>query len=120
MLHFLIKYRIHRIIQYATGAILIILCGNLPFNPGFIESFQKFGKSENVRITLAVTEVVAALLFAIIRTTITGGIFLLGVFAYASWLHLSIGESPVGLLPWTVAVILVMLVHLLERRKDPA
>lgn len=103
-------------LRIMLGLILLFLSLNLAWNPSAIQRFIQSGYSDNIRVLLAWSEIVAALLFLFSRTIVPGGLLLIGVLGWAIDLHVRIGENPMLLLIWMAGVVLVLWHHFQQKR----
>lgn len=99
------KSKIVQWLRYLIGAALLFMSLWFIFSPNSDESFRKFQQPEYVRYILGWIEAIVSILFIINRTKIIGGFGLLMVFAFATYLHLNVGLTAYGLIPWTVGII---------------
>ncbi len=99
------KSKIVQWLRYLIGAALLVMSLWFIINSKSAENFRKFQQPEYVRHILGWTEAIVSLLFIINRTKIIGGFGLLAVFAFATYLHINVGLTAYGLIPWAVGII---------------
>ncbi|MGA2423422.1 MAG: hypothetical protein ABSG07_05410 [Terriglobales bacterium] len=87
-----------RILQWALGLVILEESLRFAFSPGAAQAFAKTGMPNFIHLTLAYTEIVAAILFLVPRATVIGGWLLIVVLASAIVLHLLHGWFDVGAL----------------------
>ena len=98
-----------RALHLTVGVVALAGALGLAFSEEAIEGFACRGLPEWVRLALAWSEIVAAILFLIPRTLTVGGPLLLLVFFGAALVHIAHGEFNIGaLVVYAVAVIVVM------------
>lgn len=107
-MNFIIKNNIDNILRYLLGITLLILSMRVLFNSSTIETFKIFEQPEYIRQLLGISEVIASILFIINRTRMWGAIGLFLVFGLAAYIHLNIGKTPMGLIPWTLGILFVL------------
>lgn len=111
------KSKIVQWLQYLIGGVLLIMSLWFIINPNSSESFRKFQQPEYVRHILGWIEALVSLLFIINRTKFFGGIGLLLVFAFATYLHINVGLTAYGLIPWAVGIIFCLTFDYITNKK---
>jgi len=96
-------------LHVSLGLIILVEAALLALAPVQIRAFAHTGLPDWVRIVLAWSELLSALLFLIPRTMIVGGWGLLLAFLFAAALHLLHGRMDLGaLVIYSAAVLVVM------------
>jgi hypothetical protein len=98
------------------GGWLLLLSAALALHPHAAHGFARYG-GDGVRLLLAGSEIVAAVLFLLPASAAVGEAALLAVFAFAAVLHLTAGENPAVLGLYALAVLLL---GILRRRSKRA
>ncbi len=86
------------VLQWALGLVVLAEAAEFAFSPAFANAFAKTRLPDFIRLGLAWSEIVAAILFLIPRAAVAGGWFLIVVLAFAMVPHLLHGLLDVGAL----------------------
>lgn len=105
---FILKNNLDYIFCYIIGIALLLVTLLFLFAPGSAAGFKQLNQPDYVRQILGWTEVFFCALFILYNTRIWGAFGLLIVFAFAAYLHLSVGVRPYGLIGWTVGVLFIL------------
>jgi hypothetical protein len=95
-------------LQVSLGLVILAEAAFLAFAPSQIAFFARTGMPGWIRITLAWSEMLFALLFLIPRTIMVAGWGLLLVFLFAAGLHILHGRMDIGALVIYSAAVLVI------------
>jgi predicted ferric reductase len=95
-------------LQVSLGLVIFAQAAFLAFRPAPIQAFAKTGLPDWVRIVLAWSEMLFALLFLVPRAIFVAGWGLLLVLVFAAGLHVLHGRMDVGALVIYAAAVLVI------------
>jgi hypothetical protein len=95
-------------LQWSLGLVVLVESFRFISSAAAAHAFAKTGLPDWVRVFLGCTEILAALLFLVPRTLVTGGYSLAAVFILAIVVHLLHGWFDIGgLLVYTAAALAV-------------
>lgn len=96
-------------LQWTLGLVVLIEAGFFAFAQAEIHSFGKTGLPHSLRLVIAFSEIVGAVLFLIPRTVVVGSWLLVAVFLGAAAIHLLHGFGNIGgLFIYAAAAFVVM------------
>ena len=95
-------------LQASVGLIIFAEAAFLAFAPAAIQAFARTGLPNSLRIILAWTEMVLALLLLVPRAMVVAGWGLILVFVFAAGVHILHGKMDVGALVIDAAAVLVI------------
>jgi hypothetical protein len=85
-------------LQWVLGLVILAEAAGFAFSPASAHLFAKTGLPDFIRLALAWSEMVAAVVFLIPRAVVAGGWLLIAVLVFAIVLHLLHGWLDVGAL----------------------
>ena len=96
-------------LQYSLGLVLIYECSRLVFASEAAHAFAKTHLPQWFRVTIALVELLGAILFLLPPTIVAGGRLLLATFGVAAVVHLLHGQADIGyLIIYSMAVLTVI------------
>ena len=94
-------------LQWSLAVVIVTEAAFLAFAPSQIAAFGRTGIHSFVRVALAWSEILSAILFLVPRARIVGGRGLLVVFLFAAGIHVRHGQWNIGALVIYSAAVLV-------------
>lgn len=105
-------------LRWTLGIVVLLQALELAFSGSSVRHFAQTGLPPWMRPTLAVSEIVAVILFLLPAASLVGGSMLLLVFGVAIALHFRLGDFDVGgLVVFVMAAIVCMTHHERHREK---
>jgi uncharacterized membrane protein YhdT len=98
-----------RALYWSLGLVVLLQSCLLAFAPAGKRAFGHIGLPDWIRMVLAGSEILAAVLFLIPRAMVVGGYLLLAIFGVAMLIHVLHGQWEVGgLVIYAMAVLVIL------------
>jgi hypothetical protein len=86
------------VLRWTVGLVVLTRSLQVVFATAAVQEFARTGFPPWVRLVLGGSEIIAAILFMVPITTVTGGYALIVIFGFAAILHLVHGQYDIGVL----------------------